>query len=30
VDLHLDDKVVEMIAGGIDVAIRIAALPDPA
>jgi DNA-binding transcriptional LysR family regulator len=28
VDLHLDDKVVDMIAGGIDVAIRIAALPD--
>jgi DNA-binding transcriptional LysR family regulator len=28
VDLHLDDKVVDMIAGGIDLAIRIAALPD--
>ena len=28
VDLHLDDRIVDMIAGGIDVAIRIAALPD--
>jgi DNA-binding transcriptional LysR family regulator len=28
IDLHLDDKLVDMIAGGIDVAIRIAALPD--
>jgi DNA-binding transcriptional LysR family regulator len=28
VDLHLDDKVVDMIGSGIDVAIRIAALPD--
>ena len=28
VDLQLDDKVVDMIAGGIDVAIRIAALAD--
>jgi DNA-binding transcriptional LysR family regulator len=28
VDLNLDDKVVDMIGGGIDVAIRIAALPD--
>jgi DNA-binding transcriptional LysR family regulator len=28
VDLHLDDRVVDMIGGGIDVAIRIAALPD--
>jgi DNA-binding transcriptional LysR family regulator len=28
VGLHLDDKVVDMIAGDIDVAIRIAALPD--
>jgi DNA-binding transcriptional LysR family regulator len=28
VDLQLDDKVVDMIAGGVDLAIRIAALPD--
>ncbi len=28
VDLQLDDKVVDMIAGGMDLAIRIAALPD--
>lgn len=30
VDLHLDDRMVDLVAGGIDVALRIADLPDSA